>query len=109
MLRITSAAAEAIKKFLIEEKPDLVSKGGLRIAIEGGGCSGMQYALSFDAPKADDKVFEESEARVIIDPTSLEFVDDSTIDYAQALSSTGFRIHNPKAKQTCGCGTSFEA
>jgi iron-sulfur cluster assembly accessory protein len=100
MLRITSAAAEAIKKFLLEEKPDLVSKGGLRIAIEGGGCSGMQYALSFDAPKADDKVFEESEARVIIDPT---------IDYAQALSSTGFRIHNPKAKQTCGCGTSFEA
>jgi iron-sulfur cluster assembly accessory protein len=108
MIHITSDAASQIKVLLSEKKLPLTS-GGLRIAVEGGGCSGMQYIMSFDEPKTDDKVFNEHEVRVIVDPASLVFIDDSTIDFTSGLTSTGFKILNPKAKQTCGCGTSFEA
>lgn len=108
MIHITSSAATQINTLLGEKSPAL-KNGGLRILVEGGGCSGMQYVMSFDEPKKDDQVFTENNARVIVDPASLVFIDDSTIDFVSSLTATGFRINNPKAKQTCGCGTSFEA
>jgi iron-sulfur cluster assembly accessory protein len=108
MIHITPDAATQIKALLSEKEPAL-PEGGLRIKVEGGGCSGMQYVMSLDESKTDDKIFNEHGARVIVDSASLVFVDDSTIDFASGLTSTGFRIVNPKAKQTCGCGTSFEA
>jgi iron-sulfur cluster assembly protein len=108
MIHITSSAAAQIKSLLTERQP-VIENGGLRIKVEGGGCSGMQYIMSLDESKPDDKIFKDHEATVIIDPASLVFIDDSTIDFASGLTSTGFRINNPKAKQTCGCGTSFEA
>jgi len=108
MIHITADAASQIKSLLSERQPAL-DNGGLRITVEGGGCSGMQYVMSFDQPKTDDKVFNEHEARVMVDPASLVFIDDSTLDFVSGLTATGFKIVNPKAKQTCGCGTSFEA
>ncbi len=108
MIHITPDAASQIKTMLSERKMPL-SEGGLRIAVEGGGCSGRQYTMSFDSRKSEDQVFHEHEVNVLVDPASLEFIDESTIDYENGLTSTGFKIRNPKAKQTCGCGTSFDA
>ena len=108
MIHITPEAASQIKAMLADRKMPL-SDGGLRIVVEGGGCSGKQYTMSFDSRKPDDQVFHEHEVNVLVPPASLEFIDESTIDYVNGLTSAGFKIHNPKAKQTCGCGTSFEA
>jgi iron-sulfur cluster assembly accessory protein len=108
MIQVTPKAAEQIKVLLKENKTPLVN-GGLRIAVEGGGCSGMQYIMSLDSRKPEDQVFQRDQAEVFVDNSSLVFIDGSTIDYADGLSSAGFRIINPNAKQTCGCGTSFEA
>jgi iron-sulfur cluster assembly protein len=107
MIHLTQNAAAQIKAMLVEQKKPLES--GLRIGVEGGGCSGMQYMLSFDSKKEGDQVFHEHDANIFVDSASLAFLDESTVDYADGLTAAGFRIHNPKAKQTCGCGTSFEA
>lgn len=107
MLHITPKAALQIKGLLSEQKTPS-ENGGLRIAVEGGGCSGMQYAMSFGSRKTDDQIFHEHDVDVFVDPASLVFIDGSTIDYVDGLTGTGFRIVNPNAKQTCGCGTSFE-
>ncbi len=108
MIQITESAAKAIKEKLAEQATPLAD-GGLRIAVENGGCSGMQYAMSFDSRKSTDQVFRQHDVEVLVDSASLQFIDGSTIDFTDELSSTGFKILNPKAKQTCGCGTSFEA
>jgi len=106
MIRITPGAASQIKALLAERHASLV-QGGLRISVENGGCAGMQYAMSFDARKPRDQVFHEHDVDVLVDPESLPHIDGSTIDYTDGLSAAGFKILNPKAKQTCGCGTSF--
>ena len=108
MIQITPTAARQIRAMLVEKKTSLAD-GGLRVRVENGGCAGMQYDVSFDLRKETDQVFHEHEANVLVDLKSLEFIDGSTIDYADGLTSAGFRINNPKAKQTCGCGTSFGA
>ncbi len=108
MIEITQKAAEQIKTILAHEESP-ASGGGLRITVEGGGCSGRQYALSFDARRPDDEVFHQHEVNVLIDPASLAYLKGSVIDYADGLNGAGFRIRNPNAKQTCGCGSSFEA
>lgn len=82
---------------------------GLRIFVEDGGCSGRQYGMSIDAPKDDDRIFELEKARVFIDPESLEFLRGSVVDYEGGLTGAGFRVRNPNAKRSCGCGTSFES
>lgn len=80
----------------------------MRVAVEGGGCSGFQYKFDFaDAPEADDIVIERDGAKVLIDEMSLEFLADSEIDYAHELIGSAFKIHNPNAVAACGCGTSF--
>jgi iron-sulfur cluster insertion protein len=108
VITVTPQASAQIKN-LIAEKPNAPSDAGLRIAVEGGGCSGMQYVMSVDARKPDDLVFAGQDANVLVDPASLVFIDGSSIDYVDGLTAAGFRIHNPNAKQSCGCGTSFEA
>lgn len=79
----------------------------LRVAVEGGGCSGFQYDIRLDAPAAEDLVIEQGAERVIVDPVSLPFLTGATIDFADELIGARFTIENPNATSSCGCGTSF--
>ncbi|MBI2812941.1 MAG: iron-sulfur cluster insertion protein ErpA [Opitutae bacterium] len=79
----------------------------LRVFVETGGCSGFEYGMSFDRPKADDKVFESEGVQVLVDPTSLAYLDGCSIDFDDGLHGKGFEIKNPNAQSTCGCGKSF--
>ncbi len=79
----------------------------LRVAVEGGGCSGFQYDIKLDAPADEDMVIEEGGERVIVDPISLPFLSGAVIDFADELIGARFVIENPNATSSCGCGTSF--
>jgi len=108
MITLTSLAAGEVKRLIEQEqKPDLA----LRVGIKGGGCSGMTYVLSLDeaTPKEHDQVFEHEGVKLLIDAKSHLYLDGTTIDYKSALVGGGFEFHNPNAKKSCGCGTSFAA
>ncbi len=79
----------------------------LRIAVEGGGCSGFQYEIALDEPKDDDLVLEGQGEKVVIDSVSLPFLAGATIDFTEELIGARFAIDNPNASSSCGCGTSF--
>lgn len=85
-------------------------QGGLRLGILGGGCSGLSYQFKFDTqPRATDKVFEYEDVKIFVDPKSYIYLDGMTLDYKETLMQSGFEFHNPNAKKSCGCGTSFTA
>ena len=80
----------------------------LRVSVEGGGCSGFQYKFDMDQAKAgDDLVITQGESIVIIDPVSVQYLSGSEIDFVDELIGASFKIHNPTATASCGCGTSF--
>lgn len=79
----------------------------LRVAVEGGGCSGFQYDIRLDRPANDDLVLEGLGQRVLIDAVSLPFLANAVIDFSEALIGAKFVIENPNATSSCGCGTSF--
>lgn len=79
----------------------------LRVAVEGGGCSGFQYDIRLDAPADDDLILESKGQRVLVDPVSLPFLEGAVIDFADELIGARFTIENPNAASSCGCGTSF--
>lgn len=79
----------------------------LRVAVEGGGCSGFQYDIRLDEPAADDLVIGEGAERVVVDPVSLPFLSGAVIDFSEELIGARFVIENPNASSSCGCGTSF--
>ena len=79
----------------------------LRVAVEGGGCSGFQYEIDLDEPKEDDLILEGSGEKVLIDPVSLPFLRSATINFSEELIGARFVIDNPNASSSCGCGTSF--
>ena len=80
----------------------------LRISVEGGGCSGFQYKFDVDRAKADDDlVIERENAVVLVDPASVPFLTGSEVDFVDDLIGASFRVHNPNATASCGCGTSF--
>ena len=79
----------------------------LRIAVEGGGCSGFQYEIKLDDPAEDDLILEGQGEKVVIDSTSLPFLAGATIDFTEELIGARFAIDNPNASSSCGCGTSF--
>ena len=79
----------------------------LRVAVEGGGCSGFQYEIVLDQPKDDDLVLEGHGERVVVDSVSLPFLTNAVIDFADELIGARFVIENPNASSSCGCGTSF--
>jgi len=100
MVTITERAA-------VKADPALTA---LRVAVEGGGCSGFQYALGFDAgPEEGDAVAELHGVRIVVDPYSLPYVDGAGVDYVDGLVDAGFRISNPNVEAACGCGSSFQA
>ena len=106
MLSITEQAVTAairLRSGLCEEKEDC----GLRIKVEGGGCSGFQYNLSFDWWDDSDVVFWKEDFPVITDKRSFLYIAGSDIDYDNSLMGNGFSVSNPKANSTCGCGESF--
>jgi iron-sulfur cluster assembly protein len=98
----------AIKQIQHVQKEENKPNHGLRIAVVGGGCSGLSYKLDFqEAPTAQDKVFEIEGIKIFIDPKSLLYVKGLTLDYSGGLNGTGFTFQNPNATKSCGCGTSF--
>jgi iron-sulfur cluster assembly protein len=100
---LTARAAKRINAVTAAE-----GRGFLRVAVQGGGCSGFSYAFDFaDEAGADDLVIELDGAKVLIDDTSLPFLAGSEIDYVEELIGESFRINNPNATAACGCGTSF--
>ena len=105
MLTVTDSAVQQLQT-LVREQNDPAK--GLRIFVEKGGCAGMQYGMSLDVPQADDRLFERGGVKVIVDPASAGFLEGCTVDYADDLAGAGFRIQNPNAVRSCGCGTSFE-
>ena len=107
MITITENAAVKIKSLMAED-PDEV--GVLRVAIQGGGCSGFQYALGFDrGPQDGDNEIEMHGVTVVVDPFSAPYLTGSEIDYVDALMGAGFAINNPNVQAACGCGSSFQA
>ena len=79
----------------------------LRVAVEGGGCSGFQYEIVLDTPKEDDLVLEGAGQKVVVDTVSLPFLENAVIDFSDELIGARFVIDNPNATSSCGCGTSF--
>jgi iron-sulfur cluster assembly accessory protein len=105
-IQITENAARQIKT-LLDDSEDNKGKA-LRVYIEAGGCSGMQYGMTFDEKKADDHVYSQNGVEVIMDSQSLDYLKGSMIDYVDSIQGSGFRIQNPNAKTSCGCGKSFQ-
>lgn len=107
MIHVTEKAAGRIRELLAKEKVP-AETGGLRIGVQGGGCSGLTYAMRLEAQARDrDKVFEEYGVRIFVDPKSFLYLDNITLDYQEELIRKGFVFHNPAAVRTCGCGSSF--
>ncbi|MFT7060299.1 MAG: iron-sulfur cluster assembly accessory protein [Pseudorhodobacter sp.] len=79
----------------------------LRVAVEGGGCSGFQYDIRLDEPAADDVIFEQDGMKVLVDSVSLPFLSNAVIDFSEELIGARFVIENPNASSSCGCGISF--
>ena len=103
-LTVTERAAQRIAEILRREPPGAM----LRLSVEGGGCSGFQYKFDIERTQAaDDMVVARDNARVLIDPVSLGYLAGSEIDFVDDLIGAAFRVNNPKATASCGCGTSF--
>ena len=106
VVQLTASAAEEVKSLL--GKPENSGKI-LRVYVEKGGCSGMQYSMVFDEKRADDFAAEMHGVSVLVDPFSAQYVRGAVVDFSDSLTSGGFKISNPNARQSCGCGKSFTA
>ncbi|MEH6631966.1 MAG: iron-sulfur cluster insertion protein ErpA [Halopseudomonas aestusnigri] len=104
-ITISSSAAKRVAWLAVQEgNPGLM----LRITVSGGGCSGFQYGFSFDSDiNEDDKTFQTDGTKAVIDEMSLDILNGSEVDFVEDLMGASFRINNPNATASCGCGTSF--
>ena len=105
IIALTPAAVEQVRA--MREQPDNAGKA-LRVYVEKGGCSGMQYGLVFDEQRDGDFVTEQGGVTALVDAFSAEYLRGSVVDFSDALTGGGFKLTNPKAKHSCGCGKSFE-
>lgn len=106
MLTITDNAAIKIAQILLEEKQSDNTK--VRVFVQGGGCSGMEYGFTFDESQAeDDFCIQAGETSVLVDSMSAQYLMGAEIDYIDDLNGSQFKIKNPNAETTCGCGSSF--
>ena len=109
MIHVTEKAAAKIRELLQKDGVPAES-GGLRVGVQGGGCSGLTYAMRLDTEARNrDKVFEENGARIFVDPKSYLYLHNTTLDYLEDLMKQGFVFQNPQATRSCGCGSSFTA
>jgi iron-sulfur cluster assembly accessory protein len=105
LVSLTPSAADKIRALMAEETDVSV----LRVAIEGGGCSGFQYGLGFDrGAQEGDHEFECEGVKVVVDPFSAPYLSGATVDYLETIKESGFKIDNPNAVSSCGCGQSFQ-
>jgi iron-sulfur cluster assembly accessory protein len=104
VVSLTESAASQLKTLLTDQRGKT-----LRVYVEGGGCSGMQYGLVFDEKRDGDSISESHEVPVLVDEFSANYLRGAVIDFSDALTGGGFKISNPNAQQSCGCGKSFEA
>ena len=106
-IKVTEAAAGKIRQLLDEEKKD---DAGLRVFVQGGGCSGFQYGLMIEEGVGDaeaDRIFQSNGVTLFVDPISIRYLTGAEVDFVDNLMGGGFTIKNPNAKTTCGCGQSF--
>ncbi len=107
LLTLTEKAIEKVKYFA-QSMPDSQGKP-LRVFVQGGGCSGFQYGFTFDEKHDGDNVMEQGGITVVVDPQSVQYLKDSTVDYVEDFRGAGFSVTNPNASGGCGCGKSFNA
>lgn len=105
IITITDKALEQIKHISEQENPD--GSKGLRLAVIGGGCSGLSYKIEFSESKEKDNVLQYGNVKVLIDPKSVIYLKGIVLDFKDGLNGKGFSFDNPNAKNTCGCGESF--
>jgi iron-sulfur cluster assembly accessory protein len=106
MITVTPSAVKHLRE-LLQETPSSPT-AGLRLSVEKGGCAGWQYTMKVGDPAGNDEIYELDGVRVIVDQASISFLTDSCIDYSDSLNDAGFKVTNPNAARSCGCGTSFE-
>lgn len=102
---LTERAADQVRS--IRKKEDLDEDLCLRVAVEGGGCSGLSYKLGFDHQSDEDEVIVSNGVKIIVDPKHLMYLKGISVDYPDGLDARGFTFDNPNASETCGCGSSF--
>ena len=103
-LILTPAAAKRVALIASKQARSAI----LRLAVEGGGCSGFQYKFDLaDAPESDDSVSETDGVKLVVDPVSLDLIAGSTVDFVESLGGAAFKVENPQAAAGCGCGASF--
>ena len=105
MITLTANAADKLGGIM--DQKGLKESHALRVFVKGGGCGGMQYGMTFDELRDGDELYEQHGLRVIIESTSLFYIDGASIDYVDNLMGGGFHIDNPQATSACGCGSSF--
>jgi len=106
-ISLTPRALEEVRKILTEK--NVPAEYGLRVGVQGGGCSGMSYLLGFDKPKEADEVFQLDDVKLIMDKKHGMYVMGMEVDFQDGLNARGFTFNNPTAASTCGCGSSFSA
>ena len=106
MINVSETAASKIHELLVEEQK---TGGGLRVYVQGGGCSGFQYGMMIEehGQGAGDQVFEAHGIKLFVDPISVQYLKNAEVDFVDSVTGGGFTIKNPNATSTCGCGSSF--
>ena len=105
MITLTQPASEKLQNIMAEKG---IAEHSLRVFVSGGGCSGLNYGMTFaEETEIDDQVFDVAGLKVLVDPASFFYLQGAEIDYIDSLMGGGFRIENPNAVQTCACGSSF--
>jgi iron-sulfur cluster assembly protein len=107
MIQVTPKAVERSRQVFARQG---VATGGLRLGVQGGGCSGLSYLIRFEPQnRPSDQVFDFDGVKVFVDPKSMIYLEGMTLDYKESLMQSGFVFDNPNAQKSCGCGTSFTA
>jgi len=107
LINVTEAAAGKIRELLNEEGK---TESGLRVFVQGGGCSGFQYGLMIEeSGGVGDQLFESNGVKLFVDPVSVSYLKGAEVDFVDTITGGGFTIKNPNASSTCGCGSSFSA